>query len=64
MDEKIKLTCEICGTIYEKPKSYKDLNNVYFKWNLKYCDKCRREKELEALKYIPEVLKVLKNKEE
>ena len=64
MEEKITLTCETCGTIYEKPKSYKERKNIFFKWNLKYCDKCRKEKQSEALKYLPEVLKVLKNKEE
>lgn len=59
MEEKIILTCETCGAIYEKPKSYKERKNIFFKWNLKYCDKCRKEKQSESLRYIPVIIKAL-----
>jgi hypothetical protein len=32
---------------------------VFFKWSLAFCDKCRREKEIESLKALPDVLRAL-----
>lgn len=59
----LKLKCEKCGAGYEKPEKYKIWNdeesNVFFKWNLIFCDPCRRVKENEALKRFPEILKSL-----
>jgi len=63
MDKTLKLKCSNCGTEYAKPESYKVLSknrsNVFFKWSLLYCDKCRREKEKEALKSLPEIINIL-----
>ncbi len=53
----IKLKCEICGVNYEKPAHYTKWNNVFFKWSLRFCDDCRRKKENEALKRLPELIK-------
>lgn len=59
----LKLECQACGAAYEKPESYSKWNtkrpNVFFKWSLMYCDKCRREKEAEALKGLPKVIEAL-----
>ena len=61
----IKLKCEKCGVKYEKPADFKKWNNerpnVFFKWSLAFCDTCRRNREKEALKRLPEVIKVLAN---
>jgi len=61
----IKLKCEKCGIEYEKPADFKKWNderpNVFFKWSLAFCDICRRNKEKEALKRLPEVIKALAN---
>ena len=58
----IKLKCEKCGIEYEKPADFKKLNNerpnVFFKWSLAFCDKCRKNKEHEALNTLPEVIKL------
>ena len=64
--EKIKLKCEICGCDYEKPSVFREYlkatkHNVFFKWSLSFCDKCRRKKEHESLKAMPEILKALSN---
>lgn len=57
--------CEQCGVDYEKPAKFKKYNeehpNVFFRWSLSFCDKCRREKELEALKSLPKILNALSN---
>jgi len=55
----VDLICIKCDTNYQKPKVFQqyliDTNNcVFYKWSLQYCDKCRREKELQALKSLPE----------
>jgi len=59
----IKCKCEKCGVDYEKPATFKKWNeertNVFFRWSLAFCDKCRREKEREALKALPNVLSAL-----
>ena len=59
----LKLKCQTCGTNYEKPEDYEKWNkentNVFFKWSLAYCDKCRKEKEIQALKNLPKVMKAL-----
>ncbi len=61
MEETIKLKCTQCGTDYEKPMNYKVWNkehpNVFFKWNLMFCDKCRKEKEEEGFKRLPEIIR-------
>ena len=61
----IKLKCEKCEANYEKPKDFKKWNkerpNVFFKWSLSFCDNCRRKKERESLKKLPEILKALSN---
>ena len=63
MDEMIELKCEKCGVDYCKPKNFikwnKEYPNIFFKWSLKFCDKHRREKQHEALKSLPNVLKNL-----
>jgi hypothetical protein len=65
MEHNLKLNCENCGVDYEKPQDFKKWNeehpNVFFKWSLMFCDDCRRKKEREALKRLPEVLKALSN---
>ena len=59
----IKLECEKCGVYYEKPADFKKWNderpNVFFKWSLTFCDTCRRKREIEGLKRLPEVIKAL-----
>jgi len=59
----LKLKCQTCSADYEKPEDYEKWNkentNVFFKWSLAYCDKCRKEKEIEALKELPKVLEAL-----
>ena len=60
----LKLKCETCGIEYEKPDDFKKWNeehsNVFFRWSLKYCDTCRRAKELSALKEgLPIVIEAL-----
>ena len=37
-------------------------NNVFYKWSLLYCDKCRIERQNEALKSLPNIIKVLSEK--
>jgi hypothetical protein len=64
LEETIKLKCEKCGCDYEKPSVFKEYlftarHNVFFKWSLAFCDKCRREKEIESLKALPDVLRAL-----
>lgn len=64
MEETIKLKCEKCRCDYEKPSVFKEYlvstnHNVFYKWSLSFCDKCRREKELKSLKDLPDVLKSL-----
>jgi hypothetical protein len=34
-------------------------HNVFYKWSLAFCDKCRREKERESLNTLPDVLRAL-----
>jgi len=66
MEEVIKLECESCGCRYEKPSIFVEhlttKHNVFFKWSLTFCDNCRREKELQALNALPDVLRVLQEK--
>lgn len=66
MNESLKLKCEKCGCDYEKPSVYAEylskVNgslNIFYKWYLSFCDKCRREKELEALERLPVILESL-----
>lgn len=64
MEETIKLKCENCECHYEKPSVFKEYLvqtkfNVFYKWSLTFCDKCRREKERESLKSLPEILSIL-----
>jgi hypothetical protein len=60
----IKLTCEKCGSSYEKPSVFKEYliltkYNIFYRWSLTFCDKCRREKEQASLKVLPDILKNL-----
>lgn len=64
MEETLKLTCQKCTSDYEKPADFKKWkeetrNNIFFKWSLEFCDKCRKEREREALRALPNVVKVL-----
>jgi len=64
MPEIIKLKCEKCRCVYEKPSVFKEYlvatkHNVFYKFSLLFCDKCRREKEGEYLKSLPDVLRAL-----
>ena len=67
MEETIKCKCEKCGADYEKPATFKtwyDENPkmIFFKWSLAFCDDCRREKELESLKNLPNIISALSEK--
>ncbi len=57
------LTCEKCNGKYEKPEQFAiwntEMPNVFFKWSLQYCDTCRKEKQFEALKSLPNVINSL-----
>lgn len=55
----MKLSCSKCKTNYEKPYWFAAEKNIFFRWSVTYCDKCRKEKEVEALKLLPEVLNAL-----
>lgn len=62
----IKLKCEECGCAYEKPYIFKEFilaseRNVFFKWSLTFCDKCRRKKEVSTLRALPDVLNAIAN---
>jgi len=65
IEETLKLKCEKCGVDYEKPIEYKEwsekpsASSVFFKWSLAYCDECRRERELQALKNLPKIIQSL-----
>ena len=63
MEEIINCKCEKCGVNYEKPATFKkweaENTNVFFRWSLAFCDNCRREKERETLKVLPNVLSAL-----
>ena len=64
MEEIIKLKCKNCGCDYEKPYVFKQYlvatnHNVFYKWSLAFCDKCRREKQRESLKVLPDILRTL-----
>lgn len=64
----LSLICEKCGSGYEKPDDYKKWNeespNVFFKWSLRFCDTCRRARQNEALKSLPQVLIALTIKQD
>lgn len=66
-DSLIDLICDKCGCNYQKPEIFKQYlvatnNNVFYKWSLLYCDKCRIERQNEALKSLPNIIKVLSEK--
>lgn len=58
----MKLKCNDCGVEYEKPDYFNDEvkgnTSLYFycKRSMKYCDKCRRIREVEMLKSLPKVI--------
>lgn len=63
-NQNIDLKCEKCGCDYQKPKLFQEYlintnHNVFYKWSLSFCDKCRKEKEIAALKSLPEIIKIL-----
>ena len=57
------LKCSTCNIEYKKPAEFKlwqeEKPQVFYKWSLKYCDTCRRKKESDALKKLPDILKIL-----
>ena len=60
----VELKCEKFGCDYKKPSVFKEYlvatkYNVFYKWSLAFCDKCRRQKERESLKALPDVLMTL-----
>jgi hypothetical protein len=59
----INLTCKTCNSQYEKPDEYKTYSeihpNVFWKWNLTYCDTCRKAKQLESFKELPKIINAL-----
>jgi len=59
----LELKCEKCAVDYQKRDDFKKWNdespNIFFKYSLAFCDKCRRKKEIEALKRLTEVIKEL-----
>lgn len=61
-EEMIKLKCE-CGTEFERPKIFqqyqKERPNVFYKWKLKYCDVCNKNRVNEALNHLPNIMKAL-----
>ena len=64
MEESIKLVCKKCGIYYEKPTIFKKYlnetnHNIFYKWSLEFCDKCRQEKQVESFKALPDVIKIL-----
>ncbi len=65
MEKMLNLKCKICGCEYEKPENFKIWNakrtNVFFRWSLEFCNKCRWEKEIKALNRLPEIIKILAN---
>jgi hypothetical protein len=60
MEDQLDLICEKCGTAYQKPTIFKAFNeqfpNVFFEWSLAFCDTCRREKEIDAMKCLPKII--------
>jgi len=65
MEKTISCKCEKCKVAYEKPLIYKKYvaemkYNFFWLRSLQFCDKCRREREIEMLnKSLPKVLKAL-----
>jgi hypothetical protein len=61
----LKLKCKKCGVDYDKPDEYdkwsKESKNVFFRWSISYCDDCRKEKEINALKELPKVIEAIAN---
>jgi hypothetical protein len=55
----MKLCCLKCETNYEKPDWFAAEKNVFFRWSVTYCDKCRKEKETDALNALPSVVEAL-----
>lgn len=64
-NEIITNTCE-CGTIFERPKSYEEYNtkypNVHWRWKLKYCDSCFKNKSMNAFEKLPEIISLISQK--
>jgi hypothetical protein len=58
MEEPLQLKCEKCNCDYEKPAVFKEYN-IFYKWSLAFCDNCRKEKERESLKALPDIVKAL-----
>jgi hypothetical protein len=65
-EEMVNLICEKCNCDYEKPTVFQKYlietkRNVFYKWSLTFCDNCRRERERESLKALPDIVKALSN---
>jgi len=63
-EEQIDLKCKNCGTDYNKPAVFKhylvESNfNIFYRWSLDFCDKCRREKQDNALKHLPKIINAI-----
>ncbi len=57
----IHLKCEKCGIDYEKPADFKKWHDrrptIFLKWNLVFCDTCRKDIERKTLKKLPDLVK-------
>lgn len=58
----IKLICQTCFVEYHKPKWFLDMQNIFFRDSITYCDVCRRKKHNNLLKHLPDVINILANK--
>lgn len=57
MENEIELTCDECGEDFKRPEEWRKLNaNVFFRYKLKYCDKCYKLKIEAALLRLPDVI--------
>lgn len=61
--DELNLKCSTCSIEYKKPAEFRkwqeESPQVFYQWSLEYCDTCRRKKESDALKKLPEILKIL-----
>lgn len=60
----VRLRCDKCGKHFNRPNKYvlfykEQPQVVVFKWKLKYCDKCFKERVDKSFKRLPEILNQL-----
>lgn len=60
-EQEIEINCEDCTDNVLRPAWYANEQNVFFRWSMKYCDSCRRKRELEALKSLGKIVEALAN---